>query len=835
MIPALMRCVLIICLILLFLPASAQEKKPRITGQKSLTTGQGKPITIQLSDLVVEESPVDNGNNGGNGNGGGGDEDKDDEENKDEDEDEDSGAEDKNDNDDDEDKNSGDEQQNDNEIDNESGDDEKDEKDDDEKDGGKEKDDKGKDGKGNGDKGGDKNKSEGEGKGKGKSNRTQVYPQGYTLEIFNGANYTFTGNTVTPDPSFTGLLSVSLRVRNAAHASPRYDLKITVTAAPPANVAPVITGHVALSTPMETPLLLQLSHLKVTDPDNQYPQGFSLTVQTGANYEIGNTTTIIPRKGFVGNIDVPVVVNDGKNNSQPFSVRISVTAISVATNIPPTITGQLPLTISVNQPLNIVLTHLLVTDPDNKFPDDFKLKVMTGESYSVSNTTVTPARDFSGELLVKVSVHDGKAESSVYNLRIAVTPAPNNKPVITGQAGLKIPAGQNLAIKLSHLTVEDADNKYPDDFALVVMEGAGYTVSGKTVTPAPGFLGTFSVGVSVNDGKVSSDIFHMKIQVVAADQLEILGQKSMEIAEDSSVLVQLQDLIVNDPSHTYPAGFTLSILNGENYSVKQSTIEPHRNFSGNLTVPVTISKGSFSSKPFALLIVVTPVNDLPVLLNAATDPVVVTHDGPWALFEGAAVEDVDDDHLVFAEIAFDKEGYSRGVDMLTHDPSESLQSIFDAQTGTLLILGRASLNVYNEIITSIRYTYENEFDTLVVMASRKVRIQLNDGKGTGPVTERLLVFETDVPLDIPTAFTPNHDNANDTWKIIPIRNVGQLNSSVRVYDKKGVVVFEGETLEQEWDGHFRGSPLPPDVYYYTIEIDLSYRKLFMKGIVSILR
>ena len=62
-----------------------------------------------------------------------------------------------------------------------------------------------------------------------------------------------------------------------------------------------------------------------------------------------------------------------------------------------------------------------------------------------------------------------------------------------------------------------------------------------------------------------------------------------------------------------------------------------------------------------------------------------------------------------------------------------------------------------------------------------------------------------------------------------------MNTSVRVYDKKGVIVFEGEALEQEWDGHFRGDPLPPDVYFYTIEIDLSYRKLLMKGIVSILR
>jgi gliding motility-associated-like protein len=56
-----------------------------------------------------------------------------------------------------------------------------------------------------------------------------------------------------------------------------------------------------------------------------------------------------------------------------------------------------------------------------------------------------------------------------------------------------------------------------------------------------------------------------------------------------------------------------------------------------------------------------------------------------------------------------------------------------------------------------------------------------------------------------------------------------------VYNQKGQLVFETSDIQNEWDGAFNGSPLPADVYFYTIEMDLSYTKLSYKGIVSILR
>ena len=61
---------------------------------------------------------------------------------------------------------------------------------------------------------------------------------------------------------------------------------------------PVIQQQLTtLGTRQETPLAISLSDLEVVDPDNTYPDDFTLQILPGANYTYtGNT--IIPVAGF---------------------------------------------------------------------------------------------------------------------------------------------------------------------------------------------------------------------------------------------------------------------------------------------------------------------------------------------------------------------------------------------------------------------------------------------------------------------------------------------------------------------------------------------------------
>ncbi len=93
------------------------------------------------------------------------------------------------------------------------------------------------------------------------------------------------------------------------------------------NVAPLITGQVPLSTNEDTPLTITLNDLLVTDPDDPYPTGFTLTVGAGAHYSVLNNT-ITPEVNFNGTLSVPLVVNDGTDNSPIYIASVQVLPVN---------------------------------------------------------------------------------------------------------------------------------------------------------------------------------------------------------------------------------------------------------------------------------------------------------------------------------------------------------------------------------------------------------------------------------------------------------------------------------------------------------------------------
>ena len=82
------------------------------------------------------------------------------------------------------------------------------------------------------------------------------YPWGFTMTIYPGENYSFSGNVVTPTTNFAGKLSVQVSVHDGQDESNRFNLEITVN---PVNDRPTITGHNAVSTNEDQAIAIQLS------------------------------------------------------------------------------------------------------------------------------------------------------------------------------------------------------------------------------------------------------------------------------------------------------------------------------------------------------------------------------------------------------------------------------------------------------------------------------------------------------------------------------------------------------------------------------------------------
>jgi hypothetical protein len=103
-----------------------------------------------------------------------------------------------------------------------------------------------------------------------------------------------------------------------------------------------------------------------------------------------------------------------------YGVSVFELAPNSGENTPPEITDQVDLATTMETPLEITLSDLTVTDPDNVYPDDFNLFVMDGTDYARTGNTITPDPGFLGDLAVPVYVNDGTDDSNTYTLTVSV-------------------------------------------------------------------------------------------------------------------------------------------------------------------------------------------------------------------------------------------------------------------------------------------------------------------------------------------------------------------------------------------------------------------------------
>ena len=108
--------------------------------------------------------------------------------------------------------------------------------------------------------------------------------------------------------------------------------------------------------------------------------------------------------------------------------------------------------------------------------------------------------------------------------------------------------------------------------------------------------------------------------------------------------------------------------------------------------------------------------------------------------------------------------------------------------------------------------------------------------GCEGLSQMITITFQECGIIIPTAFTPDGDQTNDTWKL---ENIDAIypNNVVSIYNRLGNKVFEaqqGSYNQMPWDGTFNGQELPVGSYYYIIEYnDNTTEKT--NGIVTIIK
>jgi len=124
----------------------------------------------------------------------------------------------------------------------------------------------------------------------------------------------------------------------------------------------------------------------------------------------------------------------------------------------------------------------------------------------------------------------------------------------------------------------------------------------------------------VSDGIALSGDYVVTVNVTAVnDKPVVQSQNVISTDEEQMVSISITDLNISDPDNSL---FTMSILDGDNYTWQNNEITPATNFAGTLDVSITVNDGTNTSDVYHFLITLNNLNDAPgdlALDNSALD------------------------------------------------------------------------------------------------------------------------------------------------------------------------------------------------------------------------
>jgi hypothetical protein len=253
-----------------------------------------------------------------------------------------------------------------------------------------------------------------------------------------------------------------------------------------------------------------------SDPDGD-PLTFQwslLSTPTNSTAALSGVTT--PNPSFVpdliGRYVTQLIVNDGKLNSDPATVRVD----AVRRNQSPVITSAPITTATAGQPYGY---DVEATDPDAGDPLTFSLTIApTGMAIEAATGLIgwTPTEAQVGNQPVTVQVQDSGGLSAIQSFSITV--ARGNRPPAVSNDTYNLTQDETLSIAAPGVLANDSD---PDGDSLTAMLVGNLTQGALTLhpdgafvyTPAAGFIGEDTFTYKANDGQLDSTTATVTIKV----------------------------------------------------------------------------------------------------------------------------------------------------------------------------------------------------------------------------------------------------------------------------------------------------------------------------------
>jgi len=275
-----------------------------------------------------------------------------------------------------------------------------------------------------------------------------------------------------------------------------------------------------------------------------------------------------------------------------------------------------------------------------------------------------------------------------------------------------------------------------------------------------------TVSFTVNDGDADSNLLSRNIEFTAVNDAPVLSAlESTQVfyTENGSPVAITGSLAISDVDDTNIESATVAIsnnfANGEDFllftdqpgisgdfdsttgtltltgpatvadyvtAIRSVTYENSSDNPSTLnrTISFTVNDGGKSSNTQSRDLVLTPVNDAPVLSTIESAPAFYTENGsPIGITGNLAINDIDDTNIESAIISISG-NFAAGEDQLTFTDQLGITGNFDLINGVMTLTGSAALADYETAIHTI--AYENTSDNPSAL-NRTVTFEVHDG------------------------------------------------------------------------------------------------------------
>jgi len=147
------------------------------------------------------------------------------------------------------------------------------------------------------------------------------------LILLDGDNYTVDENVIYPALNYYGQLKLNFKVSDQLDTSEVYSTEVTVSNI---NDKPNITGQTEIPEINSDEFEIKLNQLNVIDPDNTFPNDFTLNILPSENYSLSEN--LITSNIETDTLEVSLTVSDGQLKSDIFLFKVIISSITSNTN-----------------------------------------------------------------------------------------------------------------------------------------------------------------------------------------------------------------------------------------------------------------------------------------------------------------------------------------------------------------------------------------------------------------------------------------------------------------------------------------------------------------------